>query len=319
MEDAGYFKDTTNIPVFTCSLLPKCQVKFLDTQITGAVWILQRLLGFVPRYPGLDDQNHNEARLRLRSVPIGSAIYADMTGLGKTLTTCLALSLLLKAIDEGQVALRSNEYMPSFCFAPSAVVLKQWHKTLKDNFPELSVLVSATVPQSWVIARERLGTAAMKYPDSKFPSYLKYVLDKTDKRAIFTVILTLPDTHSSRTMHAPGEQFKSPKQKGKSKKGTKRGQGGPKKQRMRKNFSSFLSVWANRSLVVIFDEAHKLRHINTKLYHSILKMNPKYSVFLSASPMVNEARVSSIYIPWTSTNDCLGYSRTLAAHVAACS
>ena len=71
------------LPKFRCSALPACQIEFLDTQATGAVFMTQKTLGYVPVSETADYETE-QAAANLKCLATGGGIVADTMGLGKT-------------------------------------------------------------------------------------------------------------------------------------------------------------------------------------------------------------------------------------------
>lgn len=70
------------LPKFPCSVLPTCVVEFLDTQITGAVFMMQKTLGSIP----LSEPHTSKAEsaaARLKSLAAHGGIVTDTMGLKK--------------------------------------------------------------------------------------------------------------------------------------------------------------------------------------------------------------------------------------------
>lgn len=270
----------TGLPIFKCSLLPNCGMKFLDSQITAAAFMLQKSFGVIPHFPGqgVDTTTMQSARKRLRCAATSGVILAEGTGMGKTLATLLAFALSVEAIislnsatiRQSQTGLeRVVSHIPSLLVCPSSLVLSQWIKEIRSNFCTIHLIIWAdSKPSESFLQPMWVSSTQMKHPTKQFPINLKYIFDDQDPRASRTLIITLPGTHSSRSLL----EDRNPEKKG---------------------WESSTSWWAGRFRFVMVDEAHKLRHDNTKFWHSIGKLNAQFHWFITASPIVNTEKVLS--------------------------
>ena len=282
-----------------CTTLPRCKASFLDSQVTGAVFMLQRSYGYVP----VDSVRANDPEVAkacesLNSVKTGGGYLVDVTGFGKTDTACLFVSQ--HALYSGH----STGHRPTLIVVPNGAVFSQWQGKIYEKFPDLTLIVSnddrpseAKYLQSWV------SSTAMREAPSKldnWPADLKYVFDPKDPRASKVVILTPYDSHSARTVgidwvHKTEEVRSSamalPNTKTKSKR-EKRAE-----MKSREGYADcepvFVSKWKGVFCMVILDEGHKVRHPMTKVHASILLLDASIHWFLTATPIINSAYVST--------------------------
>ena len=76
--------------------LPKCTANFLDTQITGAAFMLQRTYGYILVSAERANDLQVAAALRqMRSIRTYGGYLVDVTGLGKTDTSLLYVLIML--------------------------------------------------------------------------------------------------------------------------------------------------------------------------------------------------------------------------------
>ena len=133
MTFASTHGQSKTLPKFNCSAIPTCKVQFLDTQITGAAFMLQRTIGYIP--PTKHDVSHNDPEsARLSSLVTHGGIVADTMGLGKTFLALLFINYLALY---GQPC----QHKPTLILAPNGVVLNQWLEAIYRSFPDLAILL----------------------------------------------------------------------------------------------------------------------------------------------------------------------------------
>lgn len=286
MVPAGFLRDT-GVPLYTCSFLPQCKQKFLDTQITAATFLLYRSFGFVPRFSAaVDSPLVREARERCSCFASRGAIVADGTGLGKTLTVLLALGLVLNVFSSGKVHLNPGDapslvlpqndlqkvvgkrHLPSLIICPSVLVLTQWQEEIRKSFPDIEIIISAESAPAKHLLKNWVSSTQIKYPDTRFPQHLKYIFDARSEKASRTVILSVPMTHAARSLLKGNSTI------------------------LTTDYESYTCAWEGRYRIVVLDEAHRYRHTNTKLWMSIFKLTADYHWMVTASPIVNNVTVS---------------------------
>ena len=117
--------------------LPKCKAEFLDSQVTGAAFMLQRIYGQVPvDTERAKDPEVTIASNKLKSVKTDGGYLVDVTGFGKTDTACLFLCQHALYGDH------SAGHRPALIVVPNGVVFSQWQGKLFDKFPDLTLIVS---------------------------------------------------------------------------------------------------------------------------------------------------------------------------------
>ncbi len=199
MKDVGKFKDT-DLNLSQCTALPRCTASFLDSQVTAAAFILQRTFGVIPiDQERRKDKAVRDAATRLQSVRTRGGIVADVTGLGKTDESLLALSYLALYGEHS-----GREHRPHLLAVPNGPVLGQWADKIFEQYGDLDLIISSDerptrsrYEEHWVSA-----TAMREAPTSvrNWPSHLHYVFNLEDRRASRTVILTPYDSHAARTL-----------------------------------------------------------------------------------------------------------------------
>jgi hypothetical protein len=251
----------------TCSTIPGCKVSFLDSQINGAVFMLQRSCGTVPiTAQFIQDEAICKAASDLKSCRTWGGFVLDTMGFGKTYMALLFLNYY------AMHARPTNGYRPHLIVVPSGIVLDQWIKAIYDAFPDLTLILAhgerphaAKYAQNWISA-----TAMREAPASltNFPSHLTYIFDKSNPTAAKTVLLTSPETLQSRTLQKTVYMDNRGKQ--------------------RKKYSSrFEGIFE----VVLLDEGHRFRYTWTRIYAAVKHLNADIHWFLTGTPIQNNAHV----------------------------
>lgn len=115
---------------FKSLILPNCGVTFLDSQVTGAVYMIQKTFGHWP-YP-IDES----IAQGLRCLATHGRFIVNTMGLGKTFFALFYLNIL--AVHGPFVA----PFQPTLILAPSDVVLHQWLEAIYRFFPDLKIIVT---------------------------------------------------------------------------------------------------------------------------------------------------------------------------------
>lgn len=263
MVQTGLHGQSKILPKFQSLLLPNCKVEFLDSQVTGAVYMVQKTYGGFPELD--DDRGRCDAAKKLESLATFGGIIVDTMGLGKTYLALLYLNLMA-------VHGRRDSHRPSLILTPSGIVLSQWAIAISKSFPDLNLIVAhGGKPTSLKYANAWVSGKAMEMAPtnlSKWPRALRYVFDKTDPRASRTVILSSYETFASRTLTTILEQIPG-----------------------RKDKTIYRSNWNGVFECAILDEGHKLRHPWTKTYAAVKGLSVDTHWFLTATPVVNSSLV----------------------------
>ncbi|KAL8841352.1 MAG: hypothetical protein Q9170_000983 [Blastenia crenularia] len=297
----------------TCDTLPDCKGTFLDSQITGAAFMLQRSYGYIPVDKArAEDSEVAKACESLKSIKTGGGFLVDATGFGKTDTACLF------AAQHGLYGDHSNGHKPMLLVVPNGAVFGQWASKLRSQFPSLNLIISnEDRPSETKYLSSWVSSTAMREAPEKldnWPAHLRYVFDTSDPRASKTIVLTPYDSHSSRTVgiewvdkHDPAKKaaMAVPALKGKYLK--------REKAKMRQEAEAnekepiFVSRWKGRFRCVILDEGHKVRHPITKLHASILLLEADINWFLTATPVINSAYdiLGGLHILWVNAKKAL--------------
>lgn len=198
MVEMGYHGQAKILPKFRCSLLPNCRVNFLDSQITRAVWMLQRAH---ERVPLLADLSKHVTPRPLETVTTYRGVVVDTMGLGKTYLALLFISFVAVY---GPLTESNTMHKPILILMPGGMVLSQWAQVIYKNFPDLNmILAHGKKPTEHKYAELWVSGAAMKKAPACFklwPPHLQYVFDRKDPKASKTIILLLYDTFASRTL-----------------------------------------------------------------------------------------------------------------------
>ena len=257
----------------TCGLFLRCLITFLDSQINGAVFMLQRTLRKIP----LTDKFTNQLKMQeivkeLESIKTSAGILIDIMGFRKTYMTLLFLSYY--ALYTPHTHMNGTlDHCLIICIVLSGIILNQWQTVIVKYFPHLHLIIGQgdqltdkKYAQRWVSSLamwEALKSLA------NWPQHLRAMFDSKNPQASRTILLTSYETWAARSMSV---------KKRKTKKG--------KWQKV------FTSRWVSIFKVVILDEGHKLRHPWMKLHVSVYQLNALVHWFLTATLITNDALVS---------------------------
>lgn len=286
MKAVGHHGRAKELKTFTCLLLPRCTYTFLDTQINGAAFMLQRTHGYIPVAREWAEKSEVAAALEiLKSVKTYGGIVADIPGLGKTATAllymCLDALYATHVNEKGQV-----DHRPFLLLVPSGPVFNQWLQLITKHFNDLHLIISvgSRAPEPRFDRMWISSTAMQEAPHTlnRWPQHLKYVFDHQDPKASRTVILSTYDTHAERSIKTT---FRKPKI----------GESHlvhwmeSEKKFVVPVYSSHLE---NVLRAVILDEGHRARNPLTKLHQSVAQLRSPVHWFLTATPIINDNLVS---------------------------
>ena len=199
MRTVGKHGHHRKLDVSVCDTLPGCDIKFLDSQINGAAFMMQRSTGAIPVSPERASLPEvAAARERLISIQTFGGWLVDATGFGKTITCLLFVSQWALYSDH------SKGHKPILIVVPNGAVFAQWCETLWEHFRDLLLIISNDVkPAESKYLNNWVSSTAMREAPLKvdnWPEHLRYVFDTEDPRASRTVFVTPWDTHKERTM-----------------------------------------------------------------------------------------------------------------------
>ena len=230
--------------------------------------MLQRNEGKVP-YPKDATTPIRKIAAELSGIRTFGGYVVDATGFGKTRLALLFLSLRNKLVEF------SKPYRPAMIVAPSSVVLSQWVKTM-ELFPNLEYIVCyGERPIAPHLGNRWASPAAMRQAPNHmqlWPHAYKYAFDEKDPRAANLVILTTYPTFASRTLYSVVSK---------------------KKRKGKLAEDIWRSRWNGRIELVIYDEGHELRHVDTARFASQYHLKAQYHWFLTATPVQNNILVRS--------------------------
>ncbi|KFY97411.1 hypothetical protein V500_02085 [Pseudogymnoascus sp. VKM F-4518 (FW-2643)] len=153
----------------TLTSIPGCKIEFLESQLTGAVFMLMKTLGHIP-VPVDAPDDVKEAASTLIDLATGGGMLVDGMGLGKTYTAILFLVYYVL------YATKDQKIPPACCGD-------------KPAKPQDRV--------RWISA------TAMRDAPSKleyWPHGYEYIWDQSDPRASNVVVLSSPETWAGRTI-----------------------------------------------------------------------------------------------------------------------
>ena len=167
------------LPKFRCAAFPTCKTEFLDTQITGAVFMLQRTFGEIS-LPQAPPEESLCAAERLKALITHGGIVTDTIGLGK-------IFLALLYLNYAAVYQLRAVYKPSLILSSNGVVLNQWQQAIRKNFPDLTiVLTHGERPQEAIMANNWVSAFAMRQAPANlqwWPKNLRYIFDQNNPLA----------------------------------------------------------------------------------------------------------------------------------------
>ncbi|MCJ1260141.1 hypothetical protein MMC24_007981, partial [Lignoscripta atroalba] len=125
----------------TCGLFLRCLITFLDSQINGAVFMLQRTLRKIP----LADKFTNQLKMQeivkeLESIKTSAGILIDIMGFRKTYTTLLFLSYYALYTPHTHMD-GTLDHRLIICIVLSGIVLNQWQTVIVKYFPHLHLII----------------------------------------------------------------------------------------------------------------------------------------------------------------------------------
>ncbi|KAH8202829.1 hypothetical protein TruAng_002992 [Truncatella angustata] len=247
---------------------------FLDSQITGIVWILSRLLGELPKLRDKETLEQAEIRRKLRGPKYGGALLADSMGLGKTLTAIATIELMARRglnVEINPITGRKM-HCPILILCPTVTVAAQWvEEILQSTCPESvsDILVggasSNEFPHGYRV-HHLSDTAFNVCPEegtfNSWPISHSYVWDMDVARASKTVIILPIHTWALRTCYRD-EDSEEP---------------------------SWRSLFTDNECyfsIVCVDEAHKVKNASTKLFRSVSLLLRQYTLLITATPCLN--------------------------------
>lgn len=246
---------------------PKPSKGFLDTQVTGIVWILSRLLGELPQLQaGLESARERDNRESLRGPKYGGAILADSMGLGKTLTTIASIELLASHRLNVQYDERTNlpVYRPILILCPNVSVTVQWvEELLQNTSPNSIVTILVAGGDIGLFAVDDRVSYLPVHSFTHWPDNHSHVWNENNPNAAKTVILCPLDTWAHRTAHT-----------------TKCEEG-------KTIWHSRLTENGRHFSLVCVDEAHRVKNKDTRLHKSVLLLERQFTLLITATPCTN--------------------------------
>ncbi|OJD38094.1 dna repair [Diplodia corticola] len=254
--------------------------KFLDLQVTGAAWMLQHSLGYVPNYV-LPSQEAaaKEVYDSLRSLPSYGGVLADVTGTGKTSTAGLFMTAFAKHMAETT----DGNHRPILLLTMGSYLFDQWSSFLYQYFPGLDLILGhGDKPGPGPLRGQWVSKAAMQAAPlelSEWPPNLRHVFDQSDPRASRTVLLVPYDTWAVRSLDKEWVPVTDDNKH--------KAVFVPKfeEERVAVYESRYTGVFS----AVIADEGHKLRHEDTLVHRSVKFLESPIHWFLTATPQLNDA------------------------------
>lgn len=292
METVGKHGHHELLEVSKCTILPGCQMSFLDSQVNAIGFMVQRSYGKIPvseSRAGIPEVK--KACDTLRSIRTFGGYVVDVTGFGKT-DVALAFASFHALYGD-----HSDGHRPTLIVTPNGAVYNQWVKKIYDNYHDLNLIISNDdKPSDAKYLLNWVSSTAMREAPIKldnWPAHLRYIFDHTNPEASKAVIISPFDSHSGRTMNTvwtastSGVRTKKKRSARQAIAKTKDRKDHPGEEPL------FVTKWRGRFGVVLCDEGHKIRHIVTKIHASIHQLEAKVNWLLTATPIMNTSMVRS--------------------------
>ena len=198
---------------------------FYHYQISGAIGCILKMYGKIDVEKLLQATKNKgnpraksirEAASHLQHLPVHGCILADEVGLGKTkqsLLVTLLHILLYDIVDKDDSS--KILYMPSLLLVPPTLI-NQWLQEIREFWPCFKAIISYSDHIfKETMALSSINRASMKEfpkPDG-MPARLKYIVNKTDEKAKWALIISSYKTHKIGTgekkqKKIPGIPFK---------------------------------------------------------------------------------------------------------------
>ncbi|ETS82283.1 hypothetical protein PFICI_07285 [Pestalotiopsis fici W106-1] len=264
---------------------PKQTKGFLDSQVTGIVWILSRLLGELPQLKRLENAREREIRRKLRGPKYGGAILADSMGLGKTLTAIATIELMashsLNVDHDEKTGMRV--YRPILILVPNLAVAGQWTEEILLNTSSKSIQRILVAGGDACLFSQDPRVSHLPIDSFKvWPHRYKDVWDTDSPTAARTIIISPIDTWAKRTLYTKEE---SSREDGED--CDKEGDKGSKKDKPKKSWHSILTAEGRGFSMVCVDEAHKVKSTSTNVHKSVSLLERQFTLLITATPCTN--------------------------------
>ncbi|KAK3623405.1 hypothetical protein LTR56_010401 [Elasticomyces elasticus] len=287
--DKGAHRDTKQRK-YGSPYLPKVTAALLASQVTGFVHMLFRTLGDFPASPGQKANqtklDENLADLNYKGPQVSGGILQDSPGMGKTYTALAFFTwwaLYVKHVDaDGKPNNR-----PTLLVVPDGHVIHQWAQAINDYFGDIELIIAKSNDP---ITSLNLDNPVERWnhvdpshitkcnPDD-WPEDLRYIFDKTDRKASRTIILTSYSTWRTRTVksHESGVQKRKKEDLGWDE--IKEGPG--------RIVRHVVEHWVDKFAMVLLDEGHVIRNDQAQMHWMIRRLRAPINWFLTATPHIN--------------------------------
>lgn len=272
----------------------KCSRSFYAYQVTGACFMLMRLMGTIP----LPAANANDPEVKaaldeLQGLRTYGCILADATGLGKTVETLLAMAFI--RLFSGELS-ENGKYKPFLLIVP-ANAINQWAEEIEKFWPCFILAISyAREDLKAAFQDHAISASTMKELPGSYAGLNKTKKSTRDYSHLFngtakngnTIILTSHDTQSSRFVdphiieHA-AESYTPPKYDDEDREIFKKAAWQEREWRTRMGGRFFLTV---------VDEAHEIKNPSTKNWAAVYLAASGLTILITATPMQNNSAVS---------------------------
>ncbi|KAK3629058.1 hypothetical protein LTR56_018294 [Elasticomyces elasticus] len=288
-------EDGEDFHKYKCTLLTGVERTFYPYQVTGAAYILLRLLGTIPLpdyHAILEDVQ--KCLSALATTQTCGLIDADFTGLGKTVETLLALAFLEAFWEEVDGSGVQTVFKPHLIAVPAGAI-STWAREIDDHWPIFNLAISYDKDALETRYKDRvISSSTMKaLPEDregltssgKDGFDFSYLFDDTRPENHKTIVLTSHDTHGERfctleVEHIPAVYY-DPVRLDED--------GNPKVKFKAKQFEYYATGMRDAFLTATIDEVHMIKNPDTRNFAGVFLMHAKYHILISATPMQNNA------------------------------
>jgi len=271
---------------------------FYNYQVSGMVGCILKLYGHIDADTLLRETRSTgkvwagsvrAAAAKLNDLMLHGAILCDEVGLGKTLQSLGVALLHIFLYDvrdkDGKVV-----FLPTLLVVPPTLV-NQWLLEIRTHWPCFLVVISYDDHEfKEVMALSTIPHSAMKeYPHlDALPKELRYIHDRSDKRAKKVLKATSYETHKARTAEKkskkhPGVPYNPPRFNDDST---------PRWKQLPRVEKYYVTKHSDAYSLGIFDEAQKVKNFATGLW-TILFLHSFYKTLaVTATPLYNSVKAS---------------------------
>ncbi|KAL2062929.1 hypothetical protein VTL71DRAFT_6001 [Oculimacula yallundae] len=188
--------ESGRIPQSRATLLTNVKTDLFDYQLSAVAHMCGNIFGDIPMRGVPEDQQDKEALAQLTSAKLGTTFLCDLPGIGKTIAF---LTFMQWVVERGPLELSpdgSPMYRPGLLVLPPSVI-PQVVGIIRNKFPTLIPVISYSDDDIQKNNKNNYVTSSQMQDVPKataLPTKLRYVLDKTNPKAAYAVIITSFET-----------------------------------------------------------------------------------------------------------------------------